>query len=168
MGEVPPVDHIDAGLDRLRALIALFDPIAHQAKARPICWISDGNDAGTDYCPDCARWKAKHIRRHNKACREAVADGGWDTYRESDQTAFCGGCGHLLGYSLSRYALRDEIEYWDDDAWVEALTPIHAYQIRAVLYAAWVFRDFIGTAVAIGERAVSLLPPLPTAEAAHA
>lgn len=156
MGESIPTCHA-ADLTRIRELIDLFDPVARQAQARPICWISDGDDCGTDFCPDCARWKAKHLRRSRKY-PEAFADGGWDNHRQSDVTSFCGGCGHILSYSLSSHAYGEELDHWSGDAWSEAMTPVHAFQIRAVLDAACVYREFVAEAVAIGERAAALLP----------
>lgn len=151
-----------SGLDNL---LRLFRPLARQAEARPICWISGSGDAGTDYCPDCARWKAKHLRR--RGVKGATADGGWDHRRESDSPSFCGGCDHLLGYSLSEYAFGEELVHWSSDAVVEAITPIHAYEICEFLDGA---REY-GTPVQVAEtieiatKLAALLPLTPTPEA---
>ena len=146
----------ETDLDRLQSLIDLFDPVADKAEARPICWITGGNDCGTDYCHDCARWMAKHLRRHDRDCRHAQVDGGWDDRRESDHISFCGGCGHLLGYSLSEYAYGEALEYWSDDVG-EHLTPTSAFEVRALLEAALEYRQMVPEALAIGVRAATLL-----------
>lgn len=158
----------DVALDRLFDLIKILHPLAEKADARPICWITAGDDAGVDYCPDCARWKAKHLRRHHREYRDAVRDGGWDPKRESDTSSFCEGCGHLLGYSLTRYGLAEELEHYGDGSdWAEPVTPVDAYAVSAVLYAAQACQDpeLLNAAVAIGEQAVACLSDAPSTEA---
>lgn len=144
---------------RIDALLDMFGPVARKADPWPLHWIGNGGDEGSDYCRPCAKAVAKHLRRARKV-PEADVDGGWDDRREAEGPSFCRGCCRLLGYSLNRHGLAEEIGYWLDDAELEPVSPVHAYQIEAVLDAA---RDIgteqdIADAIAIGERMAPLLP----------
>lgn len=144
--------------DRLEELLALFEPFARRADPWPIHWVS-GGDAGPDWCRPCCKAIAKHARR-TREYPYATVDGGWDFRRESDTPSWCAGCGRLLGYSLSHYGLQEEIRHWLEDADPTRLSTDQAYEVQAVLDAAFDYgtEQEIADAVTIGERMAKLLP----------
>lgn len=163
-----PADPIAPVSMDLDALLDLFGPVADQADPWPLHWIGNGGDQGDNYCRPCCKALAKHLRRTGKM-PEADVDGGWDHRREADGPCYCHGCNRLLGYSLTRCGLDDEIGHWREDDGEDLLTPVQAYEIEAILRAAQEIGDAqdIADAIAIGMRLAPLLPSL-TPEPSHA
>lgn len=86
---------------------ALQDEIARflPARVEDAYWIH-GADEGANWCYDCARAKARHLRRHSKV--DATVDGGWRT--EHDGMPHCEGCAAPLDGALTEYGASEEID----------------------------------------------------------
>lgn len=80
----------------------------------PLHWIySPFEYDGTDWCPDCAYYKCRHMRRHAKSRRsEFAVDGGWSC--EAESFSYCEGCGVRLECSLNDHGIEEEISLFEE------------------------------------------------------
>lgn len=93
----------------LKTFHGMFEPAARRANPPPIHWITDAEDSGSDYCQDCAE---KIVKTYKREFPDAFVDGGWDAERDSDTPANCCSCGKLLGYTLTKEGILDELHHW--------------------------------------------------------
>lgn len=93
----------------LKTFLDMFAPAAERADPPPVHWVTDADDCASDYCLDCAE---KAVKRSKREFPDAFVDGGWDGKRTSDTAACCCDCGKLLGYSLTKEGLEDELSHW--------------------------------------------------------
>lgn len=116
----------------------------------PACWFEtdDGDWDMNDYCEECCRKEmAKHPGAHMSG------DGG--CWPESDSCRHCETCGKLLGYTLTNYGVRAEIEHFTMHPPEAPLSKEEAFHIARMLAGA---ADGDETAISIARSAVALIP----------
>lgn len=116
----------------------------------PGYWIETENGDAydcKDYCRECAEKKMAE-RLGMRLC----GDGG--SWRERDSCRHCATCGVVLGYMLTNYGVRAEIEHF---ARHPPTAPLHrddAFHIARVVGSGCLNPD----ALALARRAVAILP----------
>lgn len=123
---------IDLNVDDmyLRTFLGMFAPAAERANPPPVYWINEGGDSGSDYCEDCAE---KIVKQYKREYPSATVDGGWDARRSADTPANCCSCGKLLGYSLTKEGIGDELYHWSSVGQRDMLDEDCCYEIHELI-----------------------------------
>lgn len=128
----PMVSGVASGCAGFEDIIAILDKISDSLDLECIHWIR--GEAGPNWCHDCGKAMAKHLRRRatRKDRGEYILDGGYPAGDE-DGCATCEGCGKLLHYSLTDWGVEKELEHflacWEPQS---AISPETAYELARV------------------------------------
>lgn len=125
--------------------------------ARPMRhhWIG-GDDAGPSYCTACACERVAWLRKCDPDGRgEYWVDGGWEAHTE-DHAAFCETCGEMLEFTLTDYAVGEELAHYAENGLSGPINPWCAYELSAVISAAG-YGKHEEPALALAETACGLI-----------
>lgn len=136
--------------EKLMPLTNAFNPPA-------ICWITDGDSAAEDYCPDCIDAAVAKLKPEYP---DAIADGGYDWFRGNDGCSSCDSCGKTLSYSLTQHGFSAEVDHFMGVDFSQPTDGETAFAVDAILSECEWCKDAeqIANAIEIGKQAVASIP----------
>lgn len=140
---------------RLNRLIDRLRGLGASVETWPGYWFSsDFEDAGSDWCLDCAEKRAEELRAEHP---NVFVDGGWT--QDHDSQPFCEGCERRLNCTPTDYFVEEELRHFSTFRF-RKITPHRAFEIVRIVERARCLKDKEALRVVI-ERTVRALRKAP-------